>query len=602
MAKLEFTPDELKSYFNGKRHHYFKEKAIEGERQMRVHFDGEFPEDLIKCRRPNEPDIVQEYREKIFIPKTKPYTTKIESSLQKIRRSSDWSIKYPQESFDRVVEGEKMEDYAENNYPVFGSVTNWAFSFLLRHYLIDANAVALVAPIEVYDEPTRYTRPVVTIFASCDVIDFVGGDYAVLRNKNGCEMPKGDRGDSYYIVTTRYIRRYDQLDRRGSYGIAYEYVHNLEELPCFQLGGIVVDNYGFCTLYESRIAGILPEFNEALREYSDLQAAKVLHLYPERWEFTQNECKACKGAGKINTVVDGNPCQVTCNTCEGSGYVAAGPYSKILVRPADVGIHNIPTPPAGFVEKDVEIIKVQEQSVNDHIYAGMAAINFEFLAATPLNQSGVAKEVDRDELNTTVHAVAEDMVRIIDKVYYYSALYRYLALYSKMEIRKMLPVIAVPEKYDILSVKYFDEQMKTAKDGKLNPAIINALEVAYAGKAFSADPKVAEQVGLILAIDPLAGISEDDKMARLTNKGITKLDYVVSSNVNKFVEQAMETVSGFEHLETRKQREIIYAMAQAQIDAEVNDLIPNEEDYTTDSEEDQGPGQSDPADATDALQ
>lgn len=544
---------------------------------MRVHFDGLFPDELIKCRRPNEPEMVKEYREKIFVPKTKPYTTKIESTLQKIRRSSDWNIRYPAESFDRVIEGEKMHEYAEKNYPVFGSVTNFAFSFLLRNMLIDANSVALVAPIEIPDDAGVYTRPVVTIFSSCHVVDFIEGDYAILENKNGCVYGKNKKGSSFYIVTTRHIRRYDQLNDRGQYAISFEYEHGFNELPAFQLGGVVVDNYGFYTLYESRIAGILPEFNEALREYSDLQAAKVLHLYPERWEYTQNECGACKGTGRVHQIIDGQGCNVPCNTCEGSGYIAAGPYSKIMVRPSGVDKHDIPTPPAGFVEKDVEIIKVQEESVQNHIYHGMAAINFEFLASSPLNQSGVAKEVDRDELNTTVHAIAEDLVRVIDKIYYYTALYRYSALYTREQILTMLPVVSVPEKFDLLSVSYFDEQMKRAKDSKLNPAIINALEVAYAGKAFAADPTVAEQVALILTIDPLAGISEDDKMSRLSNGGITKLDYVVSSSVNKFVEEAMQETNGFILLEPTRQREIVYAKAQAQIDAENNDLIPTEE-------------------------
>src|SRR5690606_13811269 len=100
---------------------------------------------------------------------------------------------------------------------------------------------------------------------------------------------------------------------------------------------------------------------------------------------------------------------------------------------------------------------------------------------------------------------------------------------------------------------------------KLNPAIINALEVNYAQKAFSADPQIATEVGLILSLDPLAGISEDDKMSRLSNGGITKIDYVVSSNINKFVEQAIEEVNDFREQPIRRQREIIYEKARAQM-------------------------------------
>lgn len=579
MPKIEFTPDELKMYFSRKKEYYYAAKSRELEKDMRVHADGTFPEKLINERRPNEPETVLTYRKSIFIAKTKPYFNKIESTLQKIRRSSDWSVKYPDVSFDKIVEGEKMNDYAEYHYPGFTSLTNWLFSLLLRNYLIDANAICLVAPIEIPGEENVMLKPVATIFNSSEVVDFAEGDYVVLQNKVGAtyiDRGRAKQGESYYIVTTQYIARHDQINDKKQFAETFYYEHGLDELPAFKLGGTVIDVYGNHSLYESRISGILPEFNESLREYSDLQAAKVLHLYPERWEYTQNECTSCKGSGQR---IDNNvqpPCNVTCETCQGHGYVPTGPYSKMLIRPAGADQLQLPTPPAGFVEKDVEIIKVQESSIENHIYNALAAINFEFLAATPLNQSGTAKEVDKDELNNTVHAIAEDLVRIMDTVYYLIALYRYSVQYTPEQIYEMLPMIAVPEKFDILSTKYFDEQLTSAIKNKLNPAILNAMEVSYATKAFNNDLQVAAHVGLILKLDPLAGITEDDKMSRLSNGGITKTDYIISSNINKFVDMAVEANKDFAELDVVKQRAAIEVMAAAQLaDETVGIILPD---------------------------
>ncbi len=578
MPKIEFTAAELKAYFTDKKMYHYCKLAREKEQEMRVHSDGLFPETLINERRPNESLEVLDYRKKIFVPKTKPYFSKIENTLQKIRRSSDWSIKYPPEAFDKIVEGEKMNDYAESNYPVFQSLTNWAFSLLLRNYLIDANALVLVAPMEVPQEENTYTKPVATIFNSNEVLDFADGDYAVLINKIGSHiMYNGKPHKSIYAITTERIIKYNQINLKGDYVEMLNYEHGLNILPVFKLGGIVIDVYGTHSLYESRISGVLPEFNEALREYSDLQAAKVLHLYPERWEYTQNECVNCKGTGKRMDGIGDNACQVTCNTCAGAGYVATGPYSKMLIRPASADQLQLPTPPAGFVEKDVEIIKVQEQSVNDHIYYALASINFEFIASAPLNQSGTAKEVDKDELNSMVHSIAEDLVKIIDRVYYLIALYRYSVQYTPDEIYEMLPMIAVPEKYDILSTMYYDEQMTSAIKNKLNPAILNAMEVAYATKAFNNDLDIAHYVGLVLKLDPLAGISEDDKMSRLSNNGITQLDYVVSSNINKFVAELVDKTPAFLDMDITKQKEAVYKLAAEQIAGQEIDVIPADE-------------------------
>jgi hypothetical protein len=585
MPTIEFSPTELRLFFTRKKLYHYCDRAVELEKDMRVHADGIFPEKLINERRPNEPQIVLDYRKKIFVPKTKPYFSKIESTLQKIRRSSDWSIKYPNESFDKIVDGEKMNDYADYHYPVFESITNWAFSLLLRNYLIDANALVLVAPLELTMVENEFLKPVATIFNSCDVIYFAECDYAVMQNRAGCFYTQGGvtkAGESYYVVTTKAIHRYDQINGKKQFGEAYYYEHGLEMLPVFKLGGLVIDVYGTHSLYESRISGILPEFNEALREYSDLQAAKVLHLYPERWEYTQNECVKCKGSGARMDTTQTPPCQVTCETCNGQGYVATGPYSKMLIKPASADQLQLPTPPAGFVEKDVEIIKVQEQGVQDHIYNALAAINFEFLAERPLATSGIKTAMDGDEMNNTVHAVAEDLVKIIDKVYWLIGLYRYSVQYTADEIYDMLPMITVPEKYDILSTAYYDEQITSAIKNKLNPAIINAMEITYATKAFNNEPKIAEHVGLLLKLDPLAGISEDDKMSRLSNNGITQLDYIVSSNINKFVNEALEINNGFMDLDTKKQKAVIYGMAKAQMDEQTKDIIDIPPDQPTD--------------------
>lgn len=585
MPKLEFTPQELKELFGDDpvRYHCFYKPSCELAKKMLVHFDGVYPCELIDERRPNEPLEVKDYRKKIFVPKTKPYANKIASSLQKIRRSSDWSIRY-EGDYPKIPEGEKLQDYCEVYYPQFTSITNWVFGVLLKKYLTDPNAVVFCYPKEIGIEENRYLTPILQVIDSCHVRKYVYQDYAVMANPIGCvyQTAKGSfPGKSFYVVTTQKITRYDQTDGRGTMTPVVDYEHGLEELPVYKIGAVIAETKGDECLYESRISGIVPEFDEALREYSDLQAAKVMHMYPERWEFTQNECLTCKGTGKRRNPqwYEGCGADVLCDLpCDNkscyNGYVVAGPYSKMMIRPTNSieGQQPIPNPPAGFIEKDVEIIKVQGASVDEHIENGLASINFEFIATTPLNQSGTAKEVDKDELNNTVHAVAEDLVRNMDWAYYMIARYRYGLIYSQDDIEAMVPRVAVPEKYDILSSTHLEEQFTRLKTAKANPAILNAVEIELANKAFNNDPTVRDHVDLVLSLDPLANITEDDKMSRLSNKGITKLTYVISSNINEFVQRAIEENNGFPDMEPVKQKEIIAGYAETQIEEEDADL------------------------------
>jgi hypothetical protein len=577
MPKIEFTQKEIDNYFKDRAYHPFYKDAIEISEMMDVHAsggknpDGTLTNRLVKLlyeRRPNEPLEVLEYRKKIFVPKTKPTFSKIFSSLQKIRRSSDWSIRYEGE-FSRIAEGETLEDYCESYYPGFTSLTNWVFTLMLRKYLIDPNAVVYVSPITYDVQANEYLRPIAEIFDSKNVIDFVEDDYAVLLNTTGAIYladNKPVKGRSYIICTTKQILRYDQVNGRGSIVLTSAIDHNLGVLPAFKLKGVIIEQTGSSYLYESRISGLLPELDEAVREYSDLQAAKVLHIYPERWEFTQNECLNCKGTRlRPNPLYTGPGCgcdpQIQCEKCQG-GYIVSGPYSKMLLHPPGMGEQNIPTPPAGIIEKDVEIVKVMEESVEGHIYNALAAINFEFLSKSPLSQSGVAKAYDSDEMNNTAHSIAEDIVAAMDNLYYLIALWRYRTLYSPEDISEMVPTIAVPEKFDILSAAHTQEELKSAKESKNNPVIISALEIDYATRRFNADPEVRDRVQLILKLDPLPNITEDDKMSRLSNKGITLETYIISSNIQEFVQRAIDEDEGFVDKKLEEQKEVMRKYAE----------------------------------------
>jgi hypothetical protein len=572
MPRLQFSPDEVKRYIKSDLKGFFYKDAVEIAEEMAVHADGKFPEKLLYERRPNEPDEVLEYRKKIFSAKTKPTFLKIFASLQKIRRSSDWSIRF-EGDFTRIADGESLEDYTTLNYPGFTSLTNWVFTLMLRKYLIDPNAVVMVMPMDRDVDMNEYIQPTAHVFDSVNVLDFADGDFAVLVNPMGAvyQLANGImmKGKSYYFVTTQSIERYDQINGRGQYSLVDRFEHGLGELPAFQLKGILIDQVEDMYLYESRIGGIIPELNEALREYSDLQASKVLHQYPERWEFSQHECTVCNGTGvrrNPDYVNENSGCSpsIACGSCQ-NGYVVKGPYSKILVRPtnnATEGASNIPIPPAGYVEKDVEIVKVMEESVERHITNALAAINFEFLAKTPLAESGIAKEVDKDELNNTVHAIAEDIVAAMDNIYRLIAKYRYGLIYSEKDILNMVPVISVPEKFDILSSAHLVDTLKAAKADKWNPVLQSAVEVDLATKLFYTDPAVRDRLVLVLMLDPLPNVSEDDKMSRLSNKGITEEAYVISSNIQEFVRRAIEEDPKFAEKEVKDQRAVMIRYAQ----------------------------------------
>jgi hypothetical protein len=598
-----FTDKELENYFkNGLRYCFYKEAKCKHD-EFLPHSDGTKPLGIIDKQRPNEPEVIKAFRLDIWEPITKPTFARVLSSLNKIRRSSDWGIVYPKEQFAKIPDKETLEEYCEKYFPYFTSVTNWVFSVLLKQYAIDSNAVVFVKPLFTDIEENSYLEPFPMIFNSCDVIEFKEREYAILKIASGCTYYDSNNrmkhGESYYVVTTMYILRYDQVNEDRNFNITYEYYHNLNYLTVFKNGGVICDSIENDYLYESRISGMLPNLNEAIAEYTDLQAGKRLNIYPERWEISEHECPKCNGLGRINNLNWKAGDSMTdryfaCNACV-NGVIASGPFSKMVLKAAKVGENPLPTPPAGYIEKDIEIIRLMDESVDKHIYKSLAAINFQFLEQVPQAQSGIAKEVDKEELNNTVHGIAEDIVSLMDKIYKSIAYYRYNKVYSIEEIDRMLPTIAVPEHFDIISSQYMQEEIKTAREAKLNPLLISQMEVEFGARRFALDVDVNVLIRLVNQLDPFPGNTIDEKLGMSSTGSVTKEDIIISNNIISFIRRALFENEDFAEWERDKQLETLNSYAD-EIVSELNEaaqqakaVIDEGNDNTDNNEGDNAP-------------
>lgn len=582
--------------------------CIELAAKLQVHAYGNVPEQLISERRPNESEAIKDYRRKIYVPITKRTITKVFSSLEKIRRSQDWNIQYDADAAQKsIADGETLEQYCEYNYPQFTSITNWAFSVLLRKYLIDANGIVAIVPESIPTSTTEYIKPVAKFFDSDQIVYFVEGECVVLKSRdtstyythNGRRVNNG--GAIYYVLTKNEFARYEQISSK-EFAEADIYPHEIGMLPAFKVGGLYHSRRNNDTIYESRIAGMIPSLDEAAREYSDLQAEILQHIHSEKYVFANTDCPVCNGTGKeyimeVNKETGEEEVKETkvCHHCHGRGSVTnVSPYGEYVISASKFGEQQLPTPPMGYVTKSTDIAKFEDEHVRQHIYDALAAINMEFLAETPLSQSGVAKAYDKDELNNFVNAIAEDIVRILDNVYFFVNEYRYSTLIASLDERKkMLPKINVPTKYDILNTSVLMQELKNARDAQAHPMILRELEIDYAKKQFNTDPEVAHLIETTFDLDPLFGMSDDSKMTQKQNGGITELDYIISCNIVAFVRRAVREHDDFYALEYNKQMEILKKYAE-EVQAEnepvnapmFNDIVDNSGNPNPDDEPD----------------
>jgi hypothetical protein len=563
------TPELIKKYSGGHLHSEYKQ-TVEIMTDMRAHSDGDKVglAKLIDERRPQEDEEYKKYRIKILVEITKPIIGKVITSLSKIRKSQDWSCKFdPKNVPSSITPDEVPQKYFDEKYPFFKSLDAWLFSVCLKNYLVDPNGLVVIAPLNVAIPESELYKPFAIVFNSDQVMDYVHGDYAVLKSRetNSYKEDNVEYNDGLimYIFTTTKIQKWVQIKRDKTMLLSFDFDHNIGELPVFKLGGILKESKGNIHIYESRISAMLPHLKEAVREYSDLQAEVVQHVNSKTWQYAAQDCTRCKGTGMIKK----GEKSVKCTECGGHCKIVTSPFqNNMLVTPPGPGMTQVPIPPAGYITKDTSIVKIQDERIEKHKYNALSAINMEFLAETPLNESGVSKLVDREEHHSFVYSVAEDLVGIKEKVLYFSTEMRYMVLVPAKETRALLlPAQSVPEKFDLINSNYLVEELKKAKDAGVSSIIIRSLEMEYASKKFNTDMDLKKFMDLSFNLDPMPGMTEDEKQSKLSNKGISQEDYVISSNINPFVKQALYKNPKYDTLKFEDQIKVLREMAKEKI-------------------------------------
>mgnify|MGYP006266343943 CR=1 FL=1 len=558
----------LLDYHNGKETWAIKKEAVELYEALEVHANGEVPKKIIDTRRPNEPDEIKKYRYDIYAPKTEHPISKVITSLTKIRRSPDYKVDYSKSENPTYLDN-TLQKYLEETYPVYDNIDAWLFDEALQNALIDANAVVIMLPQSYEILQNELVNPIPYICNVDDVLYYKENDFVIACSDREINVEYDGFKQSYeiHIVSTQneiveYYKTHDnkiiELNR---------FTHNLGELQAFRFRGLFYDNEDGEIIWKSPIQSMVVHLNEAAREYSDLQAEKVLHIHSEKWTINTNTCNKCNGTGKVKSPGFVSNYQ-SCGSCKGSGYETVSPFKnhQINVDLAKPNQQIPPIPPAGYIQKDTQITKMLEDSVNMHLYMALESVNMQFLYNVPLNQSGISKAWDRDETDNFAYKVASILKYIRENVAYYTCEMRYyFSIPNKEQRMAMLPKISIPQKYDLVNNQILIDEYKTAKDAKLSPIILANMEIEIALKRFSHDTDVSTYTTLVYKLDPLYTITEDEKIMRLQNKGITETDYVISSNIQKYVRKAIYEDANFPNLDYAEQVKVMEQMANETI-------------------------------------
>lgn len=514
------------------------------------HSEGKNIGDLLFKRNPSEPAHIYEYRMANLRLFTKTYIDKIVSTISKITKAADFTIRYKDPS-PRFTPNLSLQDYCEGQVPNYGSVLNWFAAFGVKALLTEPNGVVVLWPEieDDEDEMKDFIEVYIKVFKTENVLGYCD-DFVFLRS----EEP-----DTYYLIT-EYQYQIIKLVGNDDYQVTWLYEHNADYIPAFRLGGVPV-GVNDKNLYESFIAGVVPYFDEAFCEQSDKQGAIKQHIYPERLEMTNTACDTCNGTGKIGFVeANGKQRTKVCGTCNGTSVKSV--YATSIVRPPKGNEQPLPFPNVVYVEKDIAPVEFLDKDIQQNIYNGLAAVHFEFLANSPLAQSGVAKAVDREPLNAFLGTIAEYATNnLLKKIYFWIAWLRYAGLfnYDKELIKQQLPEITIPEVFDVYSAELLRENIKRAKETGLDASIIEAMELQLIEREFRNEPSLKDYLKAVIECDPQAGRTTDEKMALYADGVLSFEKYYLSANIQELVRMAAEKDKLFYEKSFTEKMETLYS-------------------------------------------
>lgn len=544
MNYIDFSNEvEIKAYFTTLPDLEHSEENTDHCEQMCVHLKGASPEKLLGNLRPNEPKDILKYRLDTYEPTTKSHGKRILNTLSKVQKQSSYSINIEKQT--NIKENETLEVYI-NDYPIFSDLFKWIFDSALEYSLCDPNAIVVYAPIEIPKTDTSYFKPVGQIYPSKMVVDEGHNYITLLIDENHTDKHL----NIYLIVTEKSILKVTQV-KHNVYN--YEILHSYEfnRTPYFKLGGDIISG-SFPVQFESFISGILPYWNKAVRLESDLDAAYVLHMYPERVEM-ETECseRGCSfNENNIHVkIVDGK--EVNCHSCGGSGKInGRSPYGVTTVKKEEgLDLSNSTIfPGVQYIEKNTNIVELVEKKVESLIKKGFSSINLEVLDTVGENQSGVAKVIDRDAMNSFFTKVSNNLY---DNIFWNS-----LELISLWRYNSIVPfTINKPVNFDYSSIESLTNDLKNLKESKSSAALISQTEIDLIEKKyFGLKNKISKDC---IDLDPYYSKTEEEKANMILAGGINRPNYVISSNIYPFILRAYNEIEGFELFERVKKLETL---------------------------------------------
>jgi len=486
--------------------------------QMIIHTRGLNPDKLLSIQRPYEAQEIKDYRLLVFEPITQDIFNDAFNDLHRIMKGSNLVIEADEEIKEHIQQD------------LFRSFTlrQYINEVVIRAMIEDPNGMLIFWPTKIPETENDRLGIKPVIVNSFEIVE---------NSPEALVWLIGVKEDDTEVFHSVDTVMYSRIEIKGKQRtVTPIYQHDIGTVPSIILGGIMsatVDNQPY---FQSYFSGAVPHANKALRHDSDHEGTMTTAGSPIR-ELEERPCLDCKGVGKL--FFKDNTEWNKCGTCNGQGiHIPSGPYSFIIRKSGNknIGEETSRIPAMQYITPPIPILAFQQTGVAKDLNNTREALNQLFTLEA---QSGIAKEVDREDKRAMVDRIGMNIARILKQA---------VVLINKLVFPEIEPDVNIltPVTFRERTEADISRELAALKESKAPQIVINQVTREFIQRRFAGMANVEKMLDVLEVYDPLFSLDRKEKIDLLASGGIQENDLIRSERALQAIRSVMLEEFDFE--------------------------------------------------------
>lgn len=555
--------------------------SVEWLQQIRTHAQkGVFPELLFAKQAPNQTPKEAEYVRANFKQTTIQVFKDMVDTYGRAYHENNWSIEFLPDADQYVNTNTTLAEYINQDYPEFGSLDNFVFTFLPPLKLMDAMGVVAVLPYEIPTteiegeeviDPERLIEPFTKFYHTTRVIAY-DEEFAIIESEEMSKVEYNNKevyeGLVYYIFDDQWIYKAIQVGKKVDYRfeIVEWFNHATGEVPVKRVDGIAIQ-IDETMMQQSPFLYATDVLDEVLLDSALLRGIKPTCTYPYRVMIgdpcqhqirVDGEMLTCDGG--YHYLMNGH--KSICPECSGSGLKdRVSPYGTLLIKPqtsTQAGDNISPDSAIFYAAPSTETPRFLREEVAHNMNQAYEILHLKKTNNKVQGGEGITATEAASDQKALIAGIKQNCMQLFDMYEWcidMIGMMRYGENYRK-------PIIKRPVNYDFYLESDYLAQINEAIMAKQPPFVIQSIIYKYLQTLYYPDVQGQKVFNLISQTDRLLTMTLDEINLKLAKGLVDKWEVVLHDSAINFVNELSMADPNFFELDFDLQKQALINKAR----------------------------------------